>query len=105
LKKMYVGNLSFQTSEDSIEASFAAFGTVQSVSIVRDRHTGQSRGFAFVEMQNDEEAAAAIAGLKQHEIDGRMAVVNEAHPRARSSGGSGGRPRSVGRGHERGPGW
>lgn len=81
MKKIYVGNLSFQTTEQQLEAAFAAHGTVASVSIVRDRQTGNSRGFGFVEMESDEEAAAAIASLNGTQLGGRTLTVNEARPR------------------------
>lgn len=91
MKRIYVGNLSRQVNEESLEAAFAAFGEVRSVAIVKDRDTGQSRGFGFVEM-NDTEAAAAITGLNGQNLDGRALNVNEAKPKA-SGGGSGrGRP-------------
>jgi RNA recognition motif-containing protein len=98
LKRIYIGNLSFQTTEETIEAAFAAFGTVQSVSIVRDRQTGQSRGFAFVEMEKQQEADAAIAGLNQQQLDGRIVSVNEARARSGGSGRGGGRGSPRGRG-------
>ena len=93
MKRIYVGNLSFQTSEDGLEAAFAAYGEVQSVAIIRDRQTGESRGFGFIEM-DDQAATAAIAGLNGTEVDGRSLTVNEARPRTersdRSGGGGGG---------------
>ena len=81
MKKVYVGNLSYETTEENLETAFAAFGSVQSVSIIQDRQTGKSKGFGFVEMDNDEEAAAAIAGLNGSELSGRTLTVNEARPR------------------------
>lgn len=89
MKKIYVGNLSRQITEDGLTALFAPFGAVQSVSIVRDRYTNEPRGFAFVEM-NDDHAATAIAGLKDKEFDGRALTVNEARPREAGRGRSGG---------------
>lgn len=101
MKKIYIGNLSRQTTDETLEAAFAAFGTVQSVAIIRDRYTGDSRGFGFIEMDNEEEATAAISGLNETQLDGRMVTVNEARPRAaRPGGGGGGGPRSSG-GRER----
>ena len=92
--KLYVGNLSFNTSTEDLEKMFAASGTVQSTNIIEDRDTGRSRGFAFVEMSNEEEAQSAITALNGKEIDGRALLVNEAKPRenrAGSGGGGGGR--------------
>jgi len=92
-----VGNLSHQATESDLEAAFAAFGAVERVSIVRDRDTGQPRGFAFVEMTNSAEAAKAISALNGHELHGRALNVNEARPRGdrgggrRPGGGGGGR--------------
>jgi cold-inducible RNA-binding protein len=88
LKRIYVGNLSYQTTEEALESAFAAFGTVGNVSIVRDRETGQSRGFGFVEMDDDTQATAAIDGLNGTQVDGRRLTVNEA--RLRAGGGGGG---------------
>ena len=88
MKRIYVGNLAYQTTEEALESAFAAFGTVGNVSIVRDRETGQSRGFGFVEMDDDTQATAAIDGLNGTQVDGRRLTVNEARLRA---GGSGGR--------------
>jgi len=86
--KLYVGNLSFNTTEGDLQNMFAEAGTVQSVSIIEDRETGRSRGFGFVEMATKEEASAAIASFDGKEIDGRNLKVNEA--RAREERGSGG---------------
>lgn len=87
MKKIYVGNLNFQTDEDTLRSSFAQFGQVDTVDIVRDRDSGQPRGFAFVEMSNDSEADAAIAGLNGQQVDGRALTVNEARPKAERAGG------------------
>jgi cold-inducible RNA-binding protein len=89
LKRIYVGNLAFQTTEEGLESAFSAFGAVSSVSIVSDRETGQSRGFGFVEMSDDAQATAAIDGLNGTQVDGRRLTVNEARPRTTS--GTGGR--------------
>jgi RNA recognition motif-containing protein len=89
--KLYVGNLSFNTSSQDLETMFGESGTVQSVSIIEDRETGRSRGFAFVEMSSKEEANAAIASFDGKEIDGRNLKVNEAKPRENNGGGGGGR--------------
>jgi cold-inducible RNA-binding protein len=92
--KLYVGNLAFSTEEGAIENLFAEAGPVQSVSLVRDRATGQSRGFAFVEMETEEGAKAAIDRFHEKELDGRRLTVNEARPQEPrgSFGGGGGRP-------------
>jgi RNA recognition motif-containing protein len=94
MKNIYVGNLSYNATEDELRRAFEAFGTVSSVSIVRDRETGRSRGFAFVEMPNDGEAGLAIEKMNLGEIAGRRVSVNEARPRQerpRGGGGGGGR--------------
>ncbi len=89
--KLYVGNLPYETTESDLQALFAAAGQVSTVNIVRDRATGQARGFAFVEMGDDEGARRAIAELDQHQLGGRSLTVNEAKPMApRSNGGGGG---------------
>jgi len=89
--KLYVGNLSFDTSESDLRSAFEAHGTVDSVAVVSDKYTGRSRGFGFVEMNNAEEAKAAMADLNEKELDGRKLNVNEARPREdRGSGGGGG---------------
>ena len=87
--KLYVGNLSFRTEEQELEALFASVGQVSSVSLVRDRATGQSRGFGFVEMADAEQGQAACAALDQREFGGRRLTVNEARPQERRSGGGG----------------
>ncbi|MBN1477014.1 RNA-binding protein [Candidatus Sumerlaeota bacterium] len=88
MKKLYVGNLSFGTTEASLTAAFAAHGTVHSAVIVQDRDTGRSRGFGFVEMEDG--ADDAIAKMNGTELDGRTLTVNEARPRAERGGGGGG---------------
>jgi len=94
MKNLFVGNMSFQTTEDDLTALFKAFGQVTRVHVAMDRETGRARGFAFVEMPNDEEAAKAIAGLDGKEVNGRNLKVNEARPKTERSGpprgGSGG---------------
>ncbi len=87
--KIYVGNLSFQTSEAELNETFSEFGSVQSASLVMDRDTGRPRGFGFVEMADDD-ARKAIAELNGREMGGRPLTVNEAKPRE-SRGGGGGR--------------
>ena len=95
MKKIFVGNLSFSATEDAVRSMFAEYGTVDSVSIVTDRDTGQARGFGFVEMSNDAEAERAISSLNGRELDGRALNINEARPkesgggyRGRSGGGA-----------------
>lgn len=89
--KLYVGNLSFRTTSDELRDAFAAAGTVESASVIEDRDTGRSRGFAFVEMATAEEAAAAIEQFNGKDFGGRNLTVNEAKPRADRGGGGGGR--------------
>ncbi|HET6976211.1 MAG TPA: RNA-binding protein [Pyrinomonadaceae bacterium] len=89
--KLYVGNLAFQTTNQDLQDLFAQAGTVQSASVVEDRETGRSRGFAFVEMSSNAEAAAAIDQFNGKEVGGRALKVNEAKPRENRSGGGGGR--------------
>ena len=88
--KLYVGNLSYHADEQEIQDLFAAVGQVTSVSLVRDRATGQSRGFAFVEMADADQGRAAMTALDQKEVGGRRLTVNEAKPQERRSGGGGG---------------
>ena len=103
--KLYVGNLSFRTTSDELRDAFAAVGTVESASVIEDRDTGRSRGFAFVEMGTAEEAAAAIEQFNGKEFGGRNLTVNEAKPRADRGGGySGGRDRGSYGGDDRGGG-
>src|SRR5579859_1445505 len=91
MKNIFVGNLSFGTTADSIRTLFEAHGSVERVNIVTDRDTGQPRGFGFVEMSNDGEGLKAIAALNGMDVDGRTLNVNEARPKTeRSSGGGGG---------------
>ena len=89
--KLYVGNLAFGTTSEQLQDLFAQAGTVQSANVVEDRETGRSRGFAFVEMSTNAEAAAAIDQFNGKEIDGRALKVNEAKPRENRGGGGGGR--------------
>ena len=81
MTNIYVGNLSFRATEDDVRNAFAAHGEVSSVSIITDRETGRSRGFAFVEMPSSDEANAAIEAVNGQEISGRSVTVNEARPR------------------------
>jgi cold-inducible RNA-binding protein len=87
--KLYVGNLAFETSSDSLKQLFAQAGTVESSTVVEDRDTGRSRGFGFVEMSSKEEGAAAIAQFNGKEVNGRNLNVNEAKPRENRNGGRG----------------
>jgi RNA recognition motif-containing protein len=91
-KKLYVGNLAFGVTDSDLQQLFAAHGTVRSAQVIMDRDTGRSKGFGFVEMDNDAEAQAAIAALNGTEIDGRSINVNEARPKTEGGGrgGSGG---------------
>jgi RNA recognition motif-containing protein len=89
---IYVGNLNWQTTEAELQELFEAYGQVSSVAIIKDKYTGQSRGFGFVEMPNDSEARAAIDALNENELGGRSLKVNEARPKEpRGSGGRGDR--------------
>ncbi len=102
--KLYVGNLSFNTSTEDLEKMFGEIGTVESTNIIEDRETGRSRGFGFVEMSSKEEGDNAIATLNGKEIDGRALTVNEAKPRENSGGGGGGGRGGYGGGGNRGGG-
>jgi len=88
--KLYVGNLSFDTTSNDLQTLFAQAGTVESVSLIEDRETGRSRGFGFVEMQTKEEGAAAIQKFNGQEVGGRSLKVNEAKPRENRGNGNGG---------------
>ena len=89
--RIYVGNLSFQATEESLREAFAQHGEVEEVAIITDRDTGRSRGFAFVTMSDDEQAQAAIEALNGTDLEGRTISVNEARPKStRPSGGGGG---------------
>ena len=93
MKNIYVGNLSYDTSEQQLESLFGSYGSVTKVSILRDQVTGKSRGFGFVEMNDDGEATAAIEALNGTDCSGRNLKVNEARPRKDGGGdGGGGRP-------------
>jgi len=87
-KKLYVGNLSYNTTEDGLRTLFSGFGTVASAKIILDRETGNSKGFGFIEMGGDEEANAAIAGTNGREFDGRQLRVNEAMDKPRRERGN-----------------
>lgn len=104
MKNIFVGNLSFSLTEDSVRGLFETYGTVDRVSIITDRETGRSRGFGFVEMPNDEEADRAVNALNGSEVGGRRLNVNEARPREERGGfgGGGGRGDRGGYGGGRG---
>ena len=102
--KLYVGNLAFQTTSQDLQQLFAQAGTVESASVIEDRDTGRSKGFAFVEMSTKEEAAAAIEQFNGKEIAGRALKVNEARPKENRGGGFGGN-RGGGFGGNRGGGF
>ena len=104
VKKLYVGNLAFQTTSQDLQELFAQAGTVESASVIEDRDTGQSKGFAFVEMSTEEEAAAAIEQFNGKEVAGRALKVNEARPKENRGGGFGGN-RGGGFGGNRGGGF
>lgn len=100
MKNLYVSNFSYATSNQQFEALFSPYGTVLSASVIMDRETGRSKGFGFVEMENDGEATAAISALNGKVIEGRPLKVNEAQPREQSRTTAGGR---YGRGSASGP--
>jgi RNA recognition motif-containing protein len=89
-RKLYVGNLPYSSTEQSLHEAFASCGTVDSVNLIIDRDTGQSKGFGFVEMSSDSEAQKAIQELNDSTLDGRQIKVNEAKPKAPRRGGGGG---------------
>jgi cold-inducible RNA-binding protein len=95
MKSLFVGNMSFQTTEAELRELFAPFGQVTRIHMAMDRETGRARGFAFVEMPNDAEAAQAMTGLDGKEVGGRNLKVNEARPKGEGGGGARG-PRSFG---------
>ena len=104
MTNIFVGNLSYQTTESELEALFGAYGAVERVTVVRDRDTGQPRGFAFVEMTNSNEAANAMQAMNGREMNGRTLNVNEARPREQRTGGGGFGGGGGGRGGNRGGG-
>lgn len=87
---IYVGNISYDASDDDLKEAFGAFGEIQSATIIKDKYTGDSKGFGFVEMPSKEEGQAAIDGLHDTELKGRNLTVNEARPRNENRGGGGG---------------
>jgi len=94
--KLYVGNLNYRTNSAELEQLFAAYGTVKSVQVITDRHTGQSKGFGFVEMGTAQEAQAAMTALNGKDFNGRNLTVNEARPQTENGNRSGGAPWSPG---------
>src|ERR1041385_7784486 len=102
MKNIYVGNLDFNVSEDELRQAFAAYGQVENVTVLKDRDTGQPRGFGFVEMANDEEAEKAISAMNGYQLGSRALNVNEARPK--TGGGGGGFSRVGGGGYGRGGG-
>ena len=96
---IYVGNLSFDVTEEDVQAAFEAFGKVESVKVIKDKYSGASRGFGFVEMASKDEAKAAIDGLNGKELKGRALNVNEARPRTERPRGGGGGGGGRGRGN------
>jgi len=88
---IYVGNLSHDVTDEDLRQEFETFGQVESATVIKDKFSGDSRGFGFVEMPSKEEAAAAISGLEEHELKGRKINVNEAKPRPAGGRGGGGR--------------
>ena len=103
---IYVGNLSFEVTEQELQEAFEAFGEVTSVKIIKDKYSGQSKGFGFVEMSNRGDGESAINSLKEKEMKGRKLNVNEARPRSgggRQGGGGPGGGRRSGRGQGSGP--
>ena len=90
MKNIFVGNLSFGATEDSVRSMFEAYGTVDRVNLVTDRDTGRARGFGFVEMAADDQAERAIAALNGTDLDGRTLNINEARPKEDRGGGGGG---------------
>ena len=99
--KLFVGNLSFQTTENDLQDAFAAFGSVAETNLMMDRMTGRPRGFAFVTMATPDEAQAAIAGLNGRDFGGRALTVNVAKPREERPAGGGGGRREFGGGRNR----
>lgn len=104
MRNLFVGNMSFQTTEGDLRAAFEQYGEITRIQIMTDRDTGRARGFAFVEMADEQAAANAIAGLNGKELGGRTLNVNEAKPKPERSGGGGGRGFGGG-GHRRESRW
>lgn len=105
MTNIFVGNLSFQTSQDELQAAFSQYGNVERVNVVTDRDSGQARGFAFVEMTERRDAETAISMLNGTELNGRAMNVNEARPKPAGGGGFGGNRRPSGGNGGRGQRW
>ena len=99
---IYVGNLTREIAEEDLRKAFEAFGQVASINIIKDRFTGEPRGFGFVDMPSKEEGRAAIAGLNHADVNGVTLTVNEARPRSEGGGGGGGRGGHMGGGGRKG---
>ncbi len=95
---IYIGNLSRDASEEDLRQAFEAFGQIASINIIKDKFSGEPRGFAFIDMPNNEQAQAAIAGMNGKDLKGRMLTVNEARPRTENRRGGGGRRGGFGGG-------
>jgi RNA recognition motif-containing protein len=93
-RKLYVGNLPYETGEQDLQELFSSVGSVETVNVIRDMATGRARGFAFVEMATDEDAQKAVSTLNDYQYGGRNLTVNEARPKPQGSGGGNGRSRS-----------
>lgn len=93
-RKLYVGNLPYETGEQDLQELFASVGSVETVNVIRDMATGRARGFAFVEMGSDEDAQNAVSTLNDYQYGGRKLTVNEARPKPQGAGGGNGRSRS-----------
>jgi RNA recognition motif-containing protein len=104
-KRLYVGNLSYTVTSEELQELFEQYGAVRSAQVLSDRETGRSRGFGFVEMDNDADADAAIQNLDGNDYQGRRLTVNEARPRTPGGGGGGGRAGYGGGGYEGGGGY
>jgi len=104
-RKLYVGNLPYETDETAIRSLFGTYGSVDSVHVPTDKMTGRARGFAFVEMSSSEEAQAAISAVNGQQVNGRSLTVNEARPKPEFSGGGAGGGGGYGRGNRREPRW
>jgi cold-inducible RNA-binding protein len=100
-RKLYVGNLPYETSETELQELFGQFGSVDSVHVMRDMATGRARGFAFVEMTTEEEAQTAATKLNEHQLGGRALTVNEARPKPEYAGGRFGGGKGNGAGRQR----